>query len=165
MNPLILLALLLSPVVAGAESHYITVPGEGWSLKLDAPALASSKGQSEGRRFKYMGSSATGVTLSLHAEPESATSAGACRDAFWTKSQNNPHLVKSSAKLSESERMAFATHLSEGSFQGKAFKSANGHAYFVQKGLCMDLHVSHYPYAEGSEKVVEDILKSAMVLQ
>lgn len=164
MNRFLIAALLL-PTIALAETHYITVPGEGWSLKLELPPVANAKSQTEGRRFQYLGNTRSGVTLSLYAELDGAQSHEACRETFWAKSLNNPNLVKDSAKLFATESAAFATHLSEGSYQGKPFKTANGHAYFVNMGLCMDLHVSHYPYGEGSEKQVEDILRSAAIVQ
>lgn len=165
MNKLLVL-LLLVPGAALAETLYVTVPGEGWALKLEAPAVTNVKAASANRRFQYMGSSVeSGITLSLHAETEGIKSNDECRETFWSKGLSNPNLVKATVKLVASERAALVTHQSEGTFKGQAFKTANGHAYFVKNGLCMDLHVSHFPYAESSEKQVEAILRSIAIVQ
>lgn len=162
----IFLLLLLVPAAAFGEALYVTVPGEGWTLKLNAPSITSARGTLEGRRFQFMGSSVeSGITLSLHSETEGSKSNDECRDTFWSRGKANPNIVKGSVTQSSGERAAFVNHLSERTFQGKPFKTANGHAYFVRNGLCMDLHVSHYPYVEGSEKQVDDVLRSVAVVQ
>jgi hypothetical protein len=158
--------LLLLPTVALAEPFYITVPGEGWTLKLETPAMTNVKGASEGRRLQYMASSTeSGITISLYAETEGTKSNDECRETFCSQGLRNPNIVKDSIKLTADDRASFATHLSEGTYQGRDFKTANGHAYFVRNGLCMDLHVSHYPYAEGSEQRVENVLRSIAIVQ
>jgi hypothetical protein len=73
-------------------------------------------------------------------------------------------MKKSDINLSGSDNALFATHLMETVLQGTTQKTANGHAYFAKNGLCMDLHVSHWPYQPGSEKRVETILKSLAVV-
>lgn len=71
----LLAALLCTGTIACADTLYITVPSEGWSLQLDAPAMTNTRGTSDGRRFQYQASSVeTGITLSLHTETESAGS-------------------------------------------------------------------------------------------
>lgn len=161
-----LLALLVCTcTAAAADPLYITVPGEGWTLKLDTPAMNNARGSAEGRRFQYQASSVeTGITLSLHSEADSGTSNEACREAYWKKSQTSP-TTKSDISLWSTEQAMMVTHLTEVVYQGKAQKTANGHAYFVKNGLCLDLHVSHWPYQSGSEKRVEAVLRSLAVVQ
>ncbi|MFA5938873.1 MAG: hypothetical protein WC809_05920 [Sinimarinibacterium sp.] len=158
--------LFLFSTIARAEPFYITIPGEGWSLKVDAPPMTSVKGTSEGRIYQYMASSVeTGLTLSLHTETEGGRSNQECRETYWRLAQRNPTLVKDTVTLSGSEQALFATHLSEGVYKGEAFKTANGHAYLAKNGLCIDLHASHWPYDVSSEKRVEEILRSVTIVQ
>ncbi|MES2582777.1 MAG: hypothetical protein V4627_08685 [Pseudomonadota bacterium] len=156
--------MLLAVGVVSAEPLYITVPAEGWTLKLDAPAMTSMRGTSDGRRFQYQASSVeTGITLSLHTETEGSGSNDECRDTYWKKTLASP-TTKSDINLTGSANALLVTHLTELVYQGKAQKTANGHAYFVKNGLCMDLHVSHWPYQSGSEKRVEVVLRSLLVV-
>ncbi len=160
----LLAALLCTGTIACADTLYITVPAEGWSLQLDTTAMTNTRGNSDGRRFQYQASSVeTGFTLSLHTETEGGSSNDACRETYWKKNQNSP-TTKSDIQLSASGNALLVTHLTELVYQGKAQKTANGHAYFVKNGLCMDLHVSHWPYQSGSEKRVDAVLRSLLVV-
>lgn len=157
--------LLLLPLTIHAETFYATVPGEGWSLKVDAPPMTHLKGEASGRRYRLVASSVeTGITLSLHSEVNGAGSSAECKDTYWPLSRDNL-VVKSDIQMSETSDFQFVTHLSEVELRGIRYKTANGHAYFVKNGLCLDLHVSHWPYQQGSEKRVEDILRSAVVVR
>ena len=59
----------------------------------------------------------------------------------------------------------YATHLSEGEYKGQPFKLAAGHAYFVKNGVCVDLHVSHFPFSDKSDKIVKDIIVSSKIFK
>lgn len=156
--------LFLVAGIATADPLYITVPGEGWTLKLDTPAMPNTRGSMDGRRLQYQATSVeTGITLSLHSETDSASSNEVCRDTYWKKSQNSP-TTKSDISLWNSEQAMMVTHLSDLVYQGKPQKTANGHAYFVKNGLCLDLHVSQWPYQVGSEKRVEAVLRSMVIV-
>jgi hypothetical protein len=161
----LLLLLVVLPAFANAEIYYVTIPGEGWSLKLDVPAVRSIQGKSAGRLFQYLGGTVGGLTFSIHTEIEGAASNEACRDHWWSKAARAPNIVKDSVKLGQHERAVYATHLTEGNIEGKAYKTANGHAYFVKNGLCVDLHVSHYPYNDSSPAQVETALRSLAISQ
>lgn len=164
MKHAFLALLVCTCTVAAAEPLYITVPGEGWTLKLDTPAMTNVRGSAEGRRLQYQASSTeTGITLSLHSEADSGSSHEVCREAYWKKSPASP-MTKSDISLWSTEQAMMVTHLTELVYQGKAQKTANGHAYFVKNGLCLDLHVSHWPYQPGSEKRVEAVLRSLAIV-
>ncbi|MGM9482898.1 hypothetical protein ACS5PN_17010 [Roseateles sp. NT4] len=165
MKPL--LALLLLPVFAHADPLYITVPGEAFSLKLDTPALTriQGQGQGEGRRFKYMASGgSSGITISLFSETAGSGSNEECRSTYWKKTQDAP-IQFSDVKLYGGDAALFVSSVMEATLQGAKQKAADGHAYFARNGLCMDLHVSHYPYQPGSEKRVEAVLQSLALVQ
>jgi hypothetical protein len=143
-----------------AEPLYVTVPGEGWTLKIEAPAMKLTRGLGEGRRCQYRAASIeSGFTVSLSSELEGTRDNDECRQVYWSKSEGGP-TKKSDIKLFRSDRASLVTHLAEAVLQGATHKTANGHAYFVKNGLCMDLHVSHWPYQSGSEQKVEEILRS-----
>lgn len=165
MKPSTLLFALLVTQSAYAEPLYITIPGEGAAVKVNAPPMTNTRGSAEGRRFRYMASSPeTGVTISLYTETVGAASAEVCRETYWSKGQAAP-IQRSDVKLFESPNAAFVTHRSEAVFQGTTHKTANGHAYFVRNGLCMDFHVSHWPYKAGSEARVAEVLQSLVVVE
>lgn len=161
---LLSLALLVAGI-ASAEPLYVTVPAEGWTLKLDAPAMTNTRGTTEGRRYKFQASSVeTGITISLHSETDAASGNAECREAYWAKSASSP-TTKTDVNLWATDSALMVTHLTELVYQGKPQKTANGHAYFVKNGLCMDLYVSHWPYQPGSEKRVEAVLRSLAIVQ
>jgi len=165
MRIYIILALFFASLVS-AEDTYITIPNENWTLKLDTPPITYSKLEVRNRLVRYIGSSVeTGVTLSVNSETEASSKSQECFEVFWAKAQNNPVMVKASIKTKNDSKAYYATHLSEGEYKGQAFKTANGHAYFVRNGLCVDLHVSHWPFTGESERVVSDILESLEIIQ
>jgi len=160
------LVLLLVAGAAHAETSYLTVPGEGWSMKFDAPAMTDVKGKMDSRSFGYLASSTqTGVTISIYTETDGSSDNETCRRIYWGKGLENPNLVKDSVKLFETNSAKYVTHRSEGVYRGTAFKTANGHAFFVKNGLCVDVHVSHWPYRDDSEAIVEKILRSVSIVE
>jgi len=160
----LLALLLLVPVFAHADALYITVPGEAFSVKLDTPALTRTQGQAEGRRFKYMASGGgSGITISLFSETVGGGSHEECRSTYWKKTQDAP-IQFSDVRLYGNDAALFVSSVMEATLQGAKQKAADGHAYFARNGLCMDLHVSHYPYQPGSEKKVEAVLQSLALL-
>ncbi|MBX3656706.1 MAG: hypothetical protein KF686_21230 [Ramlibacter sp.] len=123
--------------------------------------MMNIKGERDGRHFQYLASSTeTGVTFSIHTETLGADSNESCRSTYWSRGAGNPTLIKDSVKLFESDIASFVTHRSEGVYKGTAFKTANGHAYLVKNGVCVDVHVSHWPYRDTSEALVEQLLRS-----
>ena len=156
--------LLLVSNQAFSESTYVTIPGEGWSLSLDTPPMTATKSQAEGRLLRYTGSSiTTGVTLSVNTEIEASGSHKECFDFYWGKAQKNPMLMKETINTFKNSKAMYATHYSEGEYRGQPFKTANGHAFFVNNGVCIDLHVSHWPREKESDKIVKDILMSLKI--
>lgn len=154
------LFLLLMPLLAQAESFYLTVPGEGWSLQLDAPAIDGIKGERKGRYYRVTAMSlSSGVTFSLHSETEASASHTECREKYWALSQTAPW-KRENIRLFDEGNFAYVSHTMEVTYQGQLVKTANGHAYFVKNGLCMDLHVSQHPLQASSEKTIEAILRS-----
>jgi len=39
------------------------------------------------------------------------------------------------------------------------------HAYIARKGICVDIHASHWPYADGSDTIVSDIVTSVSAVE
>jgi hypothetical protein len=48
---------------------------------------------------------------------------------------------------------------------GQPYKTASSHGYFVKNGKCVDLHVSKIPYSEEGTKNVENIVRTARIIQ
>ena len=157
--------LLLMPLAAIAETRYITIPGEGWHLTVDAPPLTNSEAMSTGRIFRFLASSVeTGVTVSVNTETQGSQSNAACREKHWTRQRTNPMLVKGSESIFEDDTAFYSAYRSEGIFQGQPFKTANAHAYIAKDGICADVHVSHWPYTEESDSIVADIVTSIAIV-
>ena len=165
MRIFLLLTLFVTSSVS-AEETYITIPGENWTLMLETPPITSSKLEVSNRLVRYVGSSVeTGVTLSVNTETEASKNNRECFEVFWSKAQNNPVMVKASIRTKNNNKAYYATHRSEGEYKGQAFKIANGHAYFVKNGICVDLHVSHWPFTSESEIIVSNILESLKIIE
>ncbi len=161
---LLLLSLLL-PLAAHAETVYITIPGQGWHLTLDAPPLTNTEAKSRGGIFRYLASSVeTGVTVSVNTETEGAENNAQCRETYWTKTQTNPMLVKGSEREFENDTAHFSAYRSEGVYKGQPFKTANAHAYISRDGICADVHVSHWPYNGDSNQIVAAIIQSVSIV-
>lgn len=122
----IVFALSLASGMAVADPLYITIPGEGWTLKLDTPPMTNTRASSQGRLYQYMASSlATGITLSVHTETVGAGSNDECRETYWSKSKDSP-TIKGDISLTGNETALFATHHTEAVLQGKTHKTAVG---------------------------------------
>ncbi|MDX1528545.1 MAG: hypothetical protein R3337_07945 [Gammaproteobacteria bacterium] len=161
----LLLILLLAPAVAVAEIQYITIPGEGWHLTIDAPPLTNTEAKARGRIFRYLASSVeTGVTVSVNTETSGSGSNAECRQRYWSKTQTSPMLVKGSENVFQTDAAHFSTYRSEGVYKGEPFKTANAHAYIAKDGICADVHVSHWPYTEDSDALVAAIITSVMIV-
>jgi hypothetical protein len=140
--------LVLVPISALAETAYITIPGEGWHLSIEAPALEHIEAKSRGRLPRHL--------VSTNTE---------CREIYWSKAQANPMFIEGSESVSDSEVASFSSHRSEGKHKGKAFKTANAHAYIANNGICVDVHVSHWPYSAESDALVTEIIESVAVVK
>ena len=158
---LIMLALVFSQTVL-AEKNYVTVPGEGWHLVIDMPPLTSSEGRTDGGRFSYTGAdNVSGLTFSVNTEPMKEGTNKSCRDVYWAKAQANPYIVKDSSALFDTPALAGVSYRSEGDYKGQHFTTANAHAYFIEKGNCVDLHVSQIPFSAAGKAKVESIVRTA----
>jgi hypothetical protein len=165
MQKIFILLIVFSSSVL-AEKTYITIPGEGWHVTINGPALTSSKIESNGRYISYLGSSVdTGVSVSVNTELKGSSSNQECFDTFWEKAQRNPTIIKGSELLFKNSTASFVTLQSEGEYKGKPFKTANAHGYFVNEGLCVDVHVSHWPYTVKSDEYVKAIVQSIKVVK
>ncbi len=157
--------LLVSSSSVFAETQYITIPGEGWHMKIDSPALTNVESSMRDRVFRYIASSIeTGITLSVNTELEGVNNNTECRETNWKKNLKNPMLTKGSEKLFENNGYLFSSYRSEGEYRGKHFKTANTHVYISKNGICADIHVSHWPYDENSEEIISKIIQSVTVL-
>lgn len=163
----ILLILTLSVVsLASAEDTYITMPNAHWTLKLDTPPMSFSELWKKGQLARYIALSIeTGVNLNVFAETEGAGSHKECFKTFWPRTQDNPYIVKVTIKTRKDRAAYYGTYLAEGHYQGRAFKLVNGHAYFVKNGHCIDLHVTHGPFTDESEGIINDILRSIKIIE
>jgi len=161
---LAVLALAMAQI-AFAEPHIVTIPGQGWHLVVDAPALTSSEGSAGGGRFSYTGADVnSGITFSIHTEEMKQGSNKSCRDVYWAKTQNNPYIVTGSPVFFETATLVGVTYRSEGEYRGRAFTTANSHGYFVKSGKCVDLHVSQIPYSDEGRARVEHMVRTARVM-
>src|SRR6187402_3033413 len=101
------LLLALAAGAACAEPLYITVPGEGWTLKLEAPAMTNIRATAAQRLLRYTASSVeSGITLSLHSETEGGGSNAECRDIYWKNALASP-ATKSDILMSATDSALF----------------------------------------------------------
>ena len=150
--------------VATAEPTIVTVPGKGWHFLIDVPPVRTSEGQNDGERFRYLATSPTGITFSLHTESAEGGGNELCRDTYWAKGSKNPVITEGSVEFFEAKHLLGVSHRSEGDYQGKHFTTANAHGYFVQGPDCVDLHVSMVGYTEENRRRVEEIVKSSAII-
>lgn len=160
------LLLLTCVTSAFAEPNIVTIPGEGWHLVVDAPALTSSEGSNEDGRFSYTGADInSGVTFSINTEDMNNGSNKACRDMYWAKTKNNPYIVKDSPVLFDTPTLHGVTYRSGGEYKGRPFTTVNAHGYFVKKGKCVDLHVSQIPYTDEGKAKIEKMVRTAKIME
>lgn len=163
----ILVAILsVLPQAVIAEPNIVTVPAQGWSLIIDTPPLTSSESTNKDGRFRYIGAdTGSGITFSIHTENLENQSNTQCRDKYWTKTKDNPYIIKESVEFFETALILGVTYRVEGKYMGQPYKTASSHGYFVKNGKCVDLHVSKIPYSEEGTKNVENIVRTARIIQ
>jgi len=166
MKVLLIFALTALPFAAVAESNIVTIPGQGWKLVVDTPPLTSSESRNEDGRFSYTGADTnSGITFSIYTEDMANGNSKQCREKYWTKTKSNPYIVKDSAVMFETATLFGVTYRSGGVYKGTPFTMVNSHGYFVKNGKCVDLHVSQLPYSDEGKTKVENIVRSAKIMQ
>ena len=166
MKVLLVSVLTALPLAVAAEQNIVTIPAQGWSLVVGTPPLTSSESTNKDGRFRYIGADTlSGITFSIHTEDMGNKTNADCRDKYWTKTKDNPYIIKESAGLFEAEMMLGVSYRIEGKYMGQPYKTANSHGYFIKNGKCVDLHVSQIPYSDEGMKNVENIVRTARLMQ
>jgi len=161
------LALTLFLADAAAEPTYITIPDQGWHLSLDAPAPSKMEGSTLGSRFRYTASDPfTSTTYSVLTEPFTDKTHTSCRDLILSRAKDRPAGSKEDkTKLFEAATFSGQRSRFEVTVDGRTHTMATAHAFFVEKGRCVDVHVSQFPYSDEALDAVEAIVRTVKVVK
>ncbi|MFS2004114.1 hypothetical protein ACEN9F_10860 [Duganella sp. CT11-25] len=148
------LALLCCAQSALADELRIPVPGEGWTLKLDAPSMSEVPAAREGH--VYTGNAGK-LNLSLHVSKPLCPGGDSNENlykCFGAKMQGIPHIINGSIRASETANGIQVTYLMEVSSGDKKVRAFNLNYLFVKNGKWADVHVSVVqPVKEDLESV------------
>lgn len=127
---------------AFADELRIPVPGEGWTLKLDAPAMKEMPADREGHIYT---GNAGKLNLSLHVS-KPLCSGGDGDDnrykCFRLKMANMPYIVSDSVRANVVTGGIQVTYLLEVPVGERKVRAFNLYYLFVKNGKWADLHVS-----------------------
>lgn len=128
--------------VALADELRIPVPGEGWTLKLDAPAMSEVPAAREGHVYS---GNAGKLNLSLHVSKplcEGGDSDDNRYKCFVKKMQSFPYIVSNSVRANTVAGGVQVTYLIEVPVGERKVRAFNLYYLFVKNGKWADLHVS-----------------------
>lgn len=128
----------------------IEVPGEGWSLTFQAPALTHQNQSAREGAFQWR-ANATPFVISFFVEaPAGSPTHQACFEHYWSLSRRNPTLDPASVRITQTPTFHRVQYDCRGTYQGKPYLQRNVNYYFAFRGRWMDLHVSAFnPTLEG----------------
>ncbi len=157
---------LAVPALGAAQDAYqFTVPGRGWSVAFRMAPLTQYQGESQKGRFRLLGTTGDGTTLSLFVEPYPAKDSEACRSQYWGDASRSPLVVKSSVKLTSLGGKPGVEYVVEADRQGQHLKAANVNVYLAHGSTCIDFHLSRIPFRKGDEAQLAAVASSLSVKQ
>lgn len=145
-----------------AEPFTVTVPGQGWTIAFESPALQNYKGQSNDKAFQFQAMSEAGFNLSIFVEEAGAKEGGhaACADKYWPLAKRNPMIDQDSAKKTTTENFVKVAYNIKAGEGANAKIVANVNYYFAFQGKWIDVHVSRYPSAADDAEILANFEKS-----
>jgi hypothetical protein len=148
------LALLCCAQSALAGELRIPVPGEGWTLKLDAPSMSEVPAAREGH--VYTGNAGK-LNLSLHVSKplcDGGDSNENVYKCFGAKMQGIPYIINGSIRANEAANGIRVSYLMEVPSGDRKVRAFNLNYLFVKNGKWADLHLSVVqPIKEDIESV------------
>jgi hypothetical protein len=152
----LVLWLLCCAQAALADELRIPVPGEGWTLKLDAPPMSEVQAAREGH--VYTGNAGK-LNLSLHVS-KPLCPGGDGDDSrykcFRSKMANMPYIVSDSVRANTVAGGVQVTYLMEVPVGERKLRAFNLYYLFVKNGKWADLHVS---VVQPSREELESVFK------
>ena len=143
MRYALLLLLGLSSAAHAAQTKLV-IPGQGWQLAFDAPALKKMGEQDVPGQYAYE-ANAGKFNLSLYVEDPSC-SGGRTHKAFyqclWPKASRNPMIVKPSVVATEQANYYKVAYDIHAPFQGRMITLKNVNFLISYRGKWTDLHIS-----------------------
>lgn len=157
-----LLAFVVSlGLCAPASAAEVRVPGEGWSIRFDAPPLADEQERGgDGADYAYRANSER-FNLSVFVEtPQGAGTHEACHAFYWSKASRNPRIDPESVKTARTAKYVRVQYDLVLELAGEAIRQRNVNYFFAHKGRWVDVHASIIGYGKDDARVLAAFDKS-----
>jgi hypothetical protein len=133
------------------EALSIPIPKQGWSISVDAPALARGQGQEEGSNYIYRANNGR-FNLSIFVEPQvKAGGSKECYEYYWPQANRNPLISKPTVKISNTDKFYRVEY---DVVVGPQATQKNVNYYFMFEGKWVDVHVSMMSPTKEDDAVI-----------
>ena len=162
MKRLIAVALFVCSQAALADDMVLKIPGEAWSIRLQAPAMQEINQPDEPPSHVYTGNAGR-FNLSLYVEKpdcDGGDSRENLAQCFVKKVQRNPYIVKGTLANNPAAGGVLITYLMEVPVHGQKIRAFNSHYVFAHNGMWGDLHISVVKATDEDFATVGDVIRS-----
>lgn len=159
----LLLALLLAfNATSWAVEQTITVPGEGWHIRFDAPQLAPAAGMVPSVFY----GAADRFQLSIFVEPPRCGGPDTSEniyDCFLQKMLKNPYIMRDSIRANTTQNGVLVMAFSKIESEGRVGTNFSMHLLFARKGKWADVHASFASPTKEDVKALLAIMESIKI--
>lgn len=139
----------------------IPIPGEGWSIEVESPALSEKKESREDGNYVFnAGSERFNLSLFVEQPQGAGKTHEDCYGFYWPQASRNPRIVKVSVVASHSDKYYRVQYDTITEFAGRQVKQKNVNYYFAFQGKWVDVHISITDPTVKDEPVIAAFDKS-----
>jgi hypothetical protein len=144
-------------------TYAIVVPGEGWRISFDSPALAETPAfrKNGASDYAFRGNSGRfNISIFVETPQGPGKTPKACHDFYWPKASRNPLIAKDTVAASHTPEYYRVQYDIVTDLLGRAVRQKNVNYYLAFRGRWIDVHISIMEPVAGDEKVFAAFDKS-----
>ena len=141
-----LLAVLVAitfPAIAFAENVEVNIPGEGWRISFDAPALSQKQEARRGGDYAFKATSDRfNISLFVEQPQGKGDTHRDCYRFYWPQVSRNPMIAKDTAVTSDAAKYVRVQYDIVAELKGQPIRQRNVNYYIAYRGKWIDVHIS-----------------------
>lgn len=161
---LLLAGVLQSSSMANAEEHVVSVPGEGWKIRFDAPKMEPTEGL---EKSIFNGHAKTeNIVISLFVEPPQCggdDSNENIYNCFASRLKKSPVVIWDTERGNTVPNGVMVEYLGQLPQKKVVTTSFHVHLLFARKGKWADFHASVWSLTEPDIRQLLDIIASVKI--